>query len=1131
MTELTDPSLCTPTPFDPFTVAYSGAVYRTLSAPEGIGHKAQDTVGAVYGTIHSEPAVSRFHELGRHDRRTSWAGWGGNVYLANGGRPVWLGRDISKFAGVLPPVAPPTFEIVRRPLWVKNEHFSGTPLINDPVDNSSSAQDPIYHYDGAGNAYLTHPYHADTVFSAENDWIAFKGYINPHSISGRHLIYSSKVGVQSGGVFIDIIDGRLRIGAYNALSKREDIWAETNVPVFAAGEWHYVHVRKKYPAQGDTWAWNDSLFGRTVNVTADLMVVRQLMRNTVGGVDQSYPYWIDKALMQTVATKMSRMCISFTTDDQAGTIPSGTKATGFVSDPAMTYSSSATIGQYVVASGAAFTEDMIGMIWQWGDGASVPAAHRGKSYRITLLNLASASGVGYTTARVVDLADGSVPDFHADGPIVAEGGGVFTGVKLLRDVSTQEVAGTVNLRIDQGTTPLSFFGSSLALEADSGVARSDLEFASFALAFDNADGLTSSTAPDLFEDSDPAGTGPTQSIAIGCDDLEGALFLGVAPGELHADAGFVWLSVDTQVYAGANAASSTPNAALDVAKSAESDANASNLTWAYLEALATTQGERQLRVRFYDEDQAAPSNPGPQVTITHAGEDLTNPSGWWGILIKNLPVSVERGSVRREVFMTLSDGATLFLVAVVPDNESSSILIEQYESRIANGIVLEVDNNAPPRCDQVEESNGVLAFGKLSRLVKSDGGVPVDALDSIVFSKPFLPVQIPYSNFFQVPSGFDAEITGMVDHNGYLIVAKRESVYRCQLEQLAPKFEIISRGSGVVASDTMEVIDGVAYWLGGKGFYAYAGSGEAKLISDRLEDLFTNNEVASQALAQASAAINRLRNQYVLVFRKTGDVWTQDRLSTEFADDLVSTPGEKMQSGHRFSRYDGVNIVSVGQENDPRGGPKRLIGGTDDGFVLLLDRRDTNRQLIGPTSAIWGDTALVAGVGSTTTRIVISSGVVDVALAGSRSAVLRWGTEVVRVLFAESGVLHLDRPVSSAPASGQAMTLGVITHRWKTKIMDVGVLEARKHFRFLDVTHRIEGAGIVAVTAIQDGGVGEDFTARPTVTLTPLDLRSLYTRLNLNKIRARFIQFEFTSTDPFEILQMTLRVSDQDTRP
>ena len=1128
MAELTDPSLCIPVPFDPYTVAYTGEVFRTLSVPEGVGHQAQDISNSVYGTIHSEPAVSRFHEFGRHARSSSWASWGGNVYVANGGRVVWLGRDTAKFAGVLPPTTRPKFEIVRRPVYRANTFAIGTPLLNDPLPTSSPSQTILYHYDGAGNTYLTHPYHSDTNWDTVQDWFAFKCYVKPYRISGRHLLYSTKNDVQSGGIFVDILDGKCRVGWYDALSKSEVIAAETNVPVFAAGEWHYVNIRKRL-AFGGGDIWNDSQYnGSLINTARDMMIVRQFLRAAPAAPYTDLPLWYAKATT-SVGTKMGRTIVSFTTDDQLGS-ESGTNATGLVSRLNENYSSVAGLDDRIDAIVTdAFCEDMIGMIWQWGDGASTPTQFRGKSYRIIAVE--NQSGQGYTRIQVVDFADGAVPSgatgFHTQGPIVAENGGVFTGVKLLRTVTNP-----LQQQPDQSIALLSLFGSALALEADSGIERADLEFASFALQFMNQD--PNLGEPNIFEDGDAAGTGPTEAVAIGCDQFGGLLYTAAPPGELHADATFTWVSADTQTYAGEDATSSIPSSSLEIVKSAESNASASNFLFNYLEGLALTQGVRKLRVRFYDQDQAAPGNPGPEVQVTHAGEDQTNPSGWWGILIKNLPISVERGSIRREVFLTESGGATLFLVAEVPDNASSSILIEQYEFRIGDGIALEVDNNAPPRCRHVEEVGGVLAFGHLERAVRSDGGLPVDIPDGVVFSKSFLPVQVPYTNFFQVASGFDEPVNGMLAHNGWLIVAKRTSTYRTLLEQLAPKLEDVHKGAGVLASDSMEVVDGIAYWLGDKGIYAYPGAGIAILISDRLEDLFTQKQIAAGHLERASATVNRLKNQYVVTFRRTGDVWTQDRLSTEYDEDLgAQLPGEKLLAGHRFSRYDGVNVVALGTENDPLGGPKRMLGGTDDGFVLFMDRDDTNRQLIGPTAAVWGATALVAGAGSTTTSVVVGSGAIDDVLAGPRSAVLRWGTVTVRVLLGESGVLHLDRPIPSAsiPANLQALTLGVITHRWRTKDLDMQVPEARKNFRYLDVFHRIEGSGAVAVTALQDGGIGEDFVAIPSVSIGTLDLRSMWTRLVLNHIRARFVSIEFSSTDPFEILQMIFRVSDQDTRP
>ncbi len=75
--------------FDPYEIAFGTLTFRTLHAPEGVGHKLDDTESSQYGVIESHPAISLFHEMGLNQKPASWARYGERLFVTTGGRPVY----------------------------------------------------------------------------------------------------------------------------------------------------------------------------------------------------------------------------------------------------------------------------------------------------------------------------------------------------------------------------------------------------------------------------------------------------------------------------------------------------------------------------------------------------------------------------------------------------------------------------------------------------------------------------------------------------------------------------------------------------------------------------------------------------------------------------------------------------------------------------------------------------------------------------------------------------------------------------------------------------------------------------------------------------------------------------------
>jgi hypothetical protein len=1090
-------STCQPTPFNPYAIDYGSGIKFRAQLQEGIGHKALDSGGAQYGAIKGHPAIGLFHELGARSDRPSFAAVGNRVFVANGGRPVYTDGERTKFAGVLPPAHAPSFRVLRKPLWRLNSRLAPALPVDpegDPIPPSNATNPKLYHYQNFGGNYVELSHHAELAWLRDT-YFAFKCYWRPSDVSGRTILWQQKGDVASGSVFVDCVDGKARVGWYDTNLKQECGFAY-NVAVCRPGYWYYIYARKKFPRTDlGSGCWQDTIFQQTAALANDVLCVREFQKSSAGNPVFDYP-------THAFALDASTRTFVGATTDLEHSIP-GCTATGLVStdDGAQTYTGNGFGVVTAVPANNVFTFDFAYKFWQWASG---PLA--GKVYRI----------YPNATANVLTCFDpdtGALADFSA----YAAGarGGVFTGMRLVRfgDVAR---AGTP----DVTTYNPRLFGSDLALDPESGVSRFRGEFSSFAAVV----ALEATGAnPNLFE----TGTVPADDAMIGTDHLATEIFLGNGPGELHVDNAKSFIAVDVQPYAGATALSSLPNAGLAITRdSAASSANASDPLWKYLETLDTTLGRRRIRVAFYDVDQAQVSNPGPELVVSPAGEDASNPSGYTAIALTGLPISRERGQLERRIFMSLSGGASLFRVADVPDNTSTAVVVEKTESQIADGDELETDNQAPPQCSELAESQNVLAFGNLKRLVTALDGEPVDVPDGVVYSKPYKPVAVPFSNFTTV-NGRGPAITAMKDLNGRIVISKRHSLIRLVPRQNLPALEIISPTRGCPAGATMVVHDNRLLFLGDNGPYLYSGGGVPDWVGENLADFFTRSRIDKLALVDAVAAINVLRNQYVVVIRELGRPYTSHRISCELDSESSGiASGQERPAYFRFSHYEGPNLTAIGGADDPAGTTQRFVGGTEEGFLVWLDRADTNLLMLGPTAAVWGDSALVAGAGSTSTKVVVSSGALDLVQAGARGALLKYGATEAAVLFAETGALHLDRPVAVLAANAQALTLGQRTAFWETRWIDMGAPESKKNARFLDIVYTAQVSGQLVVTCdvIAENGLFPGL-AVGTATLT-----LGFAQFNINTMRGRFIKFRFTGTEAFEITELVLRGSDADAR-
>lgn len=1003
-----------------------------------------------------------------------------------------------KHAGVRPPVAAPKFALRRGvPLWRPNarDAVAANPDA-DPIGPSSAASGAIYHYQTDGNAYQRQRWDSEMAFEATPlspgtaDVFAFKCLVKPHAIRGRRMLYSSKgEGVASGGVFVDMLDGKLRLGWYDTVQKRE-VWIETGAPVFDPYHWHYVYVRKRYPDPSlGSGCWTDTVFSLTAGSLNDVMLVRRFRKTAAS--------YYQRRTWDYKPHAASRQFIGFTTDLQYSV--GGTSGTGLVSRNDRTFTGGAA--GLVTASAACFSVDMLGMLFCPGTGP-----HQGESYVIN-------SFTSNTVVNVVDPLTGAAPDLSA---LVADPGGVYAGVKLIKSEGFDE-----SKNVDQSTYDLELFGSHLSDDETSGVMPFVGEFASFTYV------VRSGAAPDIFEPSNSAaGSGLNADLADdGCDAFANTEIYtaGVAgPGELHVNEGAgspdAYTAVDTQDYGGTAANSSTPNESMQVAlTTVASSTQAGTITWRFVKERGNLIKPWRVRCAFYDPEQGQVSAPGPELVIDPAGDDATNTSSRVEVTLTELPAAVDRGPIETWVYATAPGDFTFFKAAEIPRGATSASFAPSLDE-LARGLPLEIDAWPPPECSVLEVSQGSLVCGNLRRWVNDDEGIPRDLPDVCVFSRANQPLAFPAENIIAVPDASREGVTGLRDFNGRLVITKRDTMHRAALRQGAALSEVVSKTFGCGSGQSLIEHEGMLVFWGKRGIYAYDGSGIPRWIGGNVETLFHTGVEPGHAL-RAVAAVNPKRNQIVLTIRERDALRVSHRLSLEVAG-----------GAPRYSRYQDPALTALVDHATEGGEVGEFAGGTEDGFFVWLDRSDTALVMLGP-SATHGASALTAGVGSTTTRVVVSAGTLDAALAGARGSVLSWGSERGVVLGVGSGALLLDRPVSAAPSNGQALKLGVAPRYWETRWLDFSDPEFRKRARYLDVLTTI-GTATVTVTAYKDFGATA-YTVVPYTSPNPPASQintatRAVTRFDIGHLNANHLKFRFESDDPFEIIELVVRVSDAD---
>jgi len=343
--------------------------------------------------------------------------------------------------------------------------------------------------------------------------------------------------------------------------------------------------------------------------------------------------------------------------------------------------------------------------------------------------------------------------------------------------------------------------------------------------------------------------------------------------------------------------------------------------------------------------------------------------------------------------------------------------------------------------------------------------------------------------------------------------------------------QLVSSGVGCVSPQALQAKDSMLWFVSDRGVQVsqrdgLSNLGKPQYVGENVERFFTS-VVDLRRLPRCSAAINRTRNQYVVALRTIDQRRSNARISAELSEQKVA-----------FSRYLGPNVSVLATVQSREPGADLVVAGTEEGFVVWMDREDTPLLMMGPDAFAWGahQVQSYGGVYASTTALDARTiNVVDTELAGPMGVTLRFndaaGVErLVPVLGSDSTRIHFAEPLLAAIPDEVQVMVGAPNMRWETPWLDMGNSERMKSLLYVDLVLETRDA---LPTGNLYCALYRDWDLDNVRYETTLDLGDVPHRLNPTSLRGRWFKLVIehapnTTGVLFDLAALVWRVRDED---
>ena len=235
---------------------------------------------------------------------------------------------------------------------------------------------------------------------------------------------------------------------------------------------------------------------------------------------------------------------------------------------------------------------------------------------------------------------------------------------------------------------------------------------------------------------------------------------------------------------------------------------------------------------------------------------------------------------------------------------------------------------------------------------------------------------------------------------------------------------------------------------------------------------------------------------------------------------------------HRFAKHIGPNVTAMTTLWDRFGDNHQLVAGTEEGFVVWMDRTDTKLCMMGPDSSIHGASSMTLGSNASgPSQYLETPPSADSALSGPRGPRIRFLEDVTLVensavvLGAVGTTLILDLNRTVDVRNGGSTILGATRPSYRSKWFDLAVPELDKKSVLLDISRADQSSGSLTVTTHKN-------FADATVDTLTLDLTEPLGHLPTT-VQGAVLQFRLSepfasSGTEFEIIDIIWRVQITD---
>jgi len=315
--------------------------------------------------------------------------------------------------------------------------------------------------------------------------------------------------------------------------------------------------------------------------------------------------------------------------------------------------------------------------------------------------------------------------------------------------------------------------------------------------------------------------------------------------------------------------------------------------------------------------------------------------------------------------------------------------------------------------------------------------------------------------------------------------------------------------------------------------YGNSNLGIPLYISANVQELY-NRDMDRTYDDLVVGALNERRGQYIHTYKPLGEKRPTKRVACLFKSEEGGTEGNPLlvytPNAHSFVTNDTLVLSCIGAVQGPAGEPI-IMGGTDDGFMVWMDRADTQLHLMGETAGLWSSSSsTVASASGRSSVTLAGSATVDTTLENVRGTVMRYvsgSTEyAVRLLGAASKMLLFDEQVLVAPTVSGVVTLGAQVHRWDSGWLDCGNPQQMKNATYLDAIAKVATEGQMRFVTYRDFG-------GTAINTNDIDLTRVQKQIPLDGLDGRLFQVSvrsvpLTTKAVLSLSSLILRVQDID---